>query len=184
MSLFDLIDLEDMEVEFHLAERDSSRVEVGDDVRIRVAPFPDEVFDASVSMISPTIDSRTRTLRVKAVVDNREARLRPGLFARVDLGVAERSGVVMIPEDAIVLRSDGSVVFRLVNGNQVERVSILTGVRRDCWVEAVRGLTHDDVIVVRGQARLVDGSVVEVRTADGREPTSFFEDSHAAQVAR
>ena len=182
--LFDLVDLADMEVEFHLAERDSSRVEVGDAVRIRVAPFPDEVFDASVSVISPTIDSQTRTLRVKAVVDNCESRLRPGLFARVDLGLAERGGVVMVPEDAIVLRSDGSVIFRLVNGNQVERVSVLTGVHRDGWVEVARGLALDDVIVVRGQARLVDGSVVEVRTADGREPTSFHNDSHAAQVAR
>ncbi len=169
-SLFDLVALDDMEVEFHLAERDSSRVSKGDRVDVRVAPFPDEVFAATVTIISPTIDPRTHTLRVKARVENRERRLRPGLFARADLGVSERQGVVMIPEEAILLRSDGSVVFRLVGPTEVQRIQISTGVHRDGLVEVVSGLASDDVVVVRGQTRLIDGSLVDVRTATGEKP--------------
>jgi membrane fusion protein (multidrug efflux system) len=168
--LFDLVALGDMEVEFHLAERDSSLVSDGDRVDVRVSPFPDEVFPAHVTVISPTIDPRTRTLRVKARVENAEGRLRPGLFARADLGVSERLDVVMIPEDAILVRSDGSVVFRMKGPNEVERVQIETGVHREGLVEVVTGLSADDVVVVRGQNRLIDGSVVAVRTADGEEP--------------
>ncbi len=170
-SLFDLVALDDMEVEFHLAERDSSLVSEGDRVDVRVAPFPDEVFAATVTIISPTIDPRTHTLRVTARVENREGRLRPGLFARADLGVSERQGVVMIPEEAILLRSDGSVIFRLVGPTEVQRVQISTGVHRDGLVEVVRGLARDDVVVVRGQTQLIDGSVVDVRTATGGKPT-------------
>jgi membrane fusion protein (multidrug efflux system) len=171
-SLFDLVALDDIEVEFHLAERDSSLVSEGDRVDVRVAPFPDEIFAATVTIISPTIDPRTRTLRVKARVENREGRLRPGLFARADLGVSERQGVVMIPEEAILLRSDGSVVFRLVGQDEVQRVQITAGVHRDGLVEVVRGLARGDVVVVRGQTRLIDGSVVDVRTATGEKPTA------------
>jgi membrane fusion protein (multidrug efflux system) len=171
VALFDLVALEDMEVEFHLAERDSGLVSAGDQVAVRVAPFPEEVFGATVTVVSPTIDPRTRTLRVKARVDNREGRLRPGLFARADLGVSERAEVVMIPEDAILVRSDGSVVFRLSGPTAVQRIPVVTGVHRDGFVEIVSGLQAGDVVVIRGQSQLVDGSVVEIRTATGERPT-------------
>lgn len=182
-AMVEIVDPSEMEVEFHLAERDSSLVEVGDAVEVRVAPYPDEVFIAKVTMISPTIDSRTRTLRVKAAVDNRDGRLRPGLFARANLGISERADVPMIPEDAIVLRADGSVVFRLVGENQVERVHVRTGVYRDGWVEVADGLGAKDIVVVRGQNRLIDGSVVDVRMADGSAPSSLVDGPTAAQTA-
>ena len=65
--LFELISLDPIEVEFHLPEMDSGRVKKGIAIEVTVAPFPDEVFDATVHMVSPKIDSRTRTLRVKAL---------------------------------------------------------------------------------------------------------------------
>jgi membrane fusion protein (multidrug efflux system) len=106
------------------------------------------------------------------------------LFARADLGIAMRSDVMMVPEHAIVLRADGSVVFRLVNENEVERVQITTGVYRDGWVEISDGLTADDLVVVRGQNRLVDGSVVEIREADGSLPGSSIDLGKASRTAQ
>src|SRR5262249_50326328 len=119
--LFDLVALDPIEVEFHLTERDSARVEVGHPVEVRVTPYPDEVFHAKVHVVSPRIDPATRTLRVKALVENPERKLRPGLFARADLGVAVRERVAMVPEQAVLQRSDGSVVFVVRDGNRAER---------------------------------------------------------------
>ena len=70
--LFELVSLDPIEVEFRLTEIDSSRVKIGNDVDVRVAPFPDETFRATVTIVSPTIDPRTRTLRVKAQLANAE----------------------------------------------------------------------------------------------------------------
>jgi membrane fusion protein, multidrug efflux system len=165
--LFDLVALDPVEVVFHLSERDSSLVKIGDQVGVRVAPFPDEVFPATVDMISPRIDPRTRTLRVKARLDNDEGRLRPGLFARADLGVAQRENVPMLPEEAVLQRSDGSVVFALGKDRRVQRRNVRLGVFRDGWVEAVEGVAAGELVVVRGQARLIDGSPVDVRRPDG-----------------
>jgi membrane fusion protein (multidrug efflux system) len=134
---------------------------------VRVAPFPDEVFHARVSMISPRIDPRSRTLRIKARIENCETRLRPGLFARADLGVSEREAVPMVPESAILQRADGSIAFRMVKPDQVERVVLDTGTIRDGFVEILGGLAVDDMIVVRGHARLVNGARVDVRTKTG-----------------
>ncbi len=165
--LFELVSLDPIEVEFRLAEVDSSRVAVGQRVAVRVAPYPNEVFEARVTVISPTIDTRTRTLRVKAALDNMEGRLRPGLFARADLGVSRRSGVLMVPEEAILQRSDGSVVFRMAGEDRVQRQVVQTGAFRNGRVEVVSGLDARDQVVTRGHTSLVDGSTVIVRNIDG-----------------
>ena len=169
--LFDLVTLDPIEVEFFLPEADSSRVRIGVPVEVRVAPYPGEVFSAEVTVVSPTIDSQTRTLRVKALLDNADGRLRPGLFARADLGVAERSDVPMVPEDAILQRSDGSVLFRMTEDGRVERIRVETGVYKDGLIEVVSGVKAGDEIIVRGQTKLIHGSVVSIREADGSLPT-------------
>lgn len=170
--LFDLVALDPIEVEFRLTERDSGRVELGDRVEVRVAPYPDEVFVAVVNVVSPRIDPQTRTLRVKAALENHEGRLRPGLFARADLGVAVREGIAMVPEDAILQRSDGSVAFVVQPDSRVARRQLRIGVFQDRYVEVIEGVRVGEHVVVRGQARLVDGSRVEPRTAEG-EPLAI-----------
>jgi membrane fusion protein (multidrug efflux system) len=165
--LFDLVALDPIEIEFRLAEVDSARVAIGGEIDVRVAPYPDEVFRAKVSVISPRIDAATRTLRVKGILANPDGRLRPGLFARVDLGVSDRDGVAMIPEDAVLQRADGSVAFRLLDGNRVQRRVLSTGLYQDGYVEVVHGLEIGDQVVVRGHMALVDGAVVALRRPDG-----------------
>ena len=169
--LFELVATDPLKVEFHLAEADSGRLVAGAPVAVRVAPFPKEVFSAHVSMISPTIDTRTRTLRVEARIENSDGRLRPGLFAMVDLGLEERPAVAMVPEEAVLQRADGPVVFRLVEENRVERVVIRTGVYRRGSVEVVEGLRLGDRIIAKGHAALHDGEVVRVY----REPDASGE---------
>jgi membrane fusion protein (multidrug efflux system) len=179
-SLFELVALDPIEVEFHVTEKDSSRVAVYDEVTVRLAPYPDESFRAVVTLVSPTIDSRTRTLRLKANLPNPDARLRPGLFARVDLGVDHRTGVPMIPEEAILYHADGALVFRLVDGNRVQRRLIETGIHLDGAVEVVRGLETGDFVVTRGHMELVDGALVAARNPDGSPATPHVAEGKAA----
>jgi membrane fusion protein (multidrug efflux system) len=167
-ALFDLVALDPIEVEFTLAEIDSSKVELGHPVEISIAPYPDETFVATVSMISPTIDPRTRTLRVKAELPNPDGRIRPGLFAHTDLGVSERNDVIVVPNDAVVQRADGAVIFRLDDSGRAERLLVETGVQLEGWVEISSGLSPGDVVVVRGQSRIDDGVAVSVRLANGQ----------------
>jgi membrane fusion protein (multidrug efflux system) len=165
--LFELVSLDPIEVEFHLPEADASRVRLGLPIEVTVAPWPEEVFDAQVSVVSPTIDPTTRTLRVKALLENADGRLRPGLFARANLGIAKRAGVILVPEEAVLQRADGAVVFRITDGNRVERRVVDTGVIRDGVVEIRAGIEPTDHVVSRGHADLIDGSVVVARNPDG-----------------
>jgi len=161
--LYELVSLDPIEVEFHVSEVDSGRVNLDRPVGVRVASHPDVVFQGRVTMVAPTIDPKTRTLRVKALIANADGRLRPGLFARADLGVAERKGVLLVPEEAVLQRSDGAVVFRVGEGNRAERTVIETGAHHGQEIEVTKGLAAGDRVVLRGHATLADGMTVSPR---------------------
>ncbi len=181
--LFELVAVDPLEVEFHLTERDSARVVAGQKVGVSVAPYPGETFDGTVTMISPTIDSRTRTLRVKATLENREGKLRPGTFARVDLGIALRAGLLLIPEEAVLQRADGSVVFRLRDDDSVERLVVQVGTHVGGAVE-VNGLAPGDRVITRGHTELSDRVRVAVQAADGGSATAVSAAPAAQEEAR
>lgn len=164
--LFELVALDPIEVEFMLPEADSSRVALGNSVVVRVAPYPDEEFEAIVTFISPTIEPRTRTLRVKATLQNPDGRLRPGLFARADLGIAMLRDLTLVPEEAVLQRVDGAVLF-VLRGNRVERIRIEVGRQHGGMIEVREGLASDATVVVRGHTRLSAGQRVQVRNPDG-----------------
>jgi hypothetical protein len=90
------------------------------------------------------------------------------LFAHTDLGVSERPDAILVSEDAVIQRADGSVVFRLDSYGRADRRLVEVGLHLDGKVEIREGLEPTDVIVVRGQERLDDGVLVSVRRADGR----------------
>ena len=161
-SLVEIVSLNPIEVEFRVAEIDSSFVRLGQEVAVHVAPYPDRSFGAKVTVISPTIDPKTRTLRVKAVVDNAEGLLRPGLFARADLGLSVHEGVAVVPSSAVLQRVDGSVVFVLDGTNRATRRVVQLGSFQEGRVEVTKGLQAGDRVLVRGHADLLDGQQVRL----------------------
>jgi membrane fusion protein (multidrug efflux system) len=159
-ALLEVVALDPIEVEFSVAERDSARVAQGQPVTVTVEPYPNERFVGSVSAVSPVIDPRTRTMHVKARIPNKDGRLRPGLFARTDLGVAKRTGVVLVPAEAILQRADGEVLFMVGPDDRAKRVVVKTGTQRDGRIEIIEGLPANAQVVIAGQAGLVEGSAV------------------------
>lgn len=161
--LFEIVALDPLEVVFSLTELDTQLVKNGQTVSLEVGAFRDRTFKGVVMFVSPTIDPDTRTLRVKAEVSNTAGMLRPGLFARVSLGLSQREGVLMLPDEAVTRRADGAFVFRLADGDRVERVEIQTGAQDGERIEVLGPLSAGDVIVQRGHASLLDGAQVAVR---------------------
>jgi membrane fusion protein (multidrug efflux system) len=170
--LYEIVALDPLEAIFSLTELDTQRVRVGQKIQISVGAFPDRTFAGEVSFVSPTVDPMTRTLRIKAQVDNTEGLLRPGLFARVSLGVARRENVLMVPAEALIQRANGVSVYRVLGSDaaegRVERVTVETGSQVGSMVE-VRGevLRAGDRVVRRGHGGLADGMVVVV--VDGQQ---------------
>ena len=168
-SLFELVALDPLEAIFSLTELDTERVRVGQRVDITVGAFPGRVFEGRVTFVAPTVDPDTRTLRIKAEVDNAEGQLRPGLFARINLGVAERSDVLMVPAEALIQRVGGASIYRVkaTEGSEgrVERVSVEVGSTDGDFVEVRGDVRPGDAIVRRGHGGLANGMTVVVRGA-------------------
>ncbi|MCR9094816.1 MAG: efflux RND transporter periplasmic adaptor subunit [bacterium] len=173
-SLFELVALDPLEAIFSLTELDTERVRLGQTVEISVGAFPDRKFQGVVTFVAPTVDPDTRTLRIKAEVDNAEGHLRPGLFARMNLGVAERTNVLMVPAEALIQRVGGASIYRVVpteeNEGRVERVSVEVGATDGDFVEVRGDVRPGDQVVRRGHGGLASGMSVVVRGATASRP--------------
>ena len=163
--LFELVSLDPLEAIFSLTELDTERVREGQRVKISVGAFSNRTFQGVVTFVAPTVEPTTRTLRIKAEVDNADAALRPGLFARVSLGVARRENVLMVPAEALIQRAGGASVYRVIDGDRVERIRVETGATSQDLVEIRGEIREGDQIVRRGHGGLADGMVVVVKQA-------------------
>lgn len=163
--LFELVSMNPLDAIFSLPELDSQRITIGQHVEVTVAAPADETFDAVVTFIAPTVDPGTRTLRVKAEIDNRDGLLRPGLFARIHVGTDERKRVLMVPEEAIVQREGSAWVFVVGGEDRVRRVEVETGAQNKGQIEVRGKIAAGDRVVRRGHGGLAEGMVVVVREA-------------------
>ena len=161
--LFELVSMSPLDVTFNLPELDSQRIAVGQRIEVGVAAPADKKFEAVITFIAPVVDPATRTLRVKAEIDNTEGLLRPGLFARVNLGTDTRKSVLMVPEEALVQREGGAWLYVIGEGDRVRRVEVETGHQSKGLIEVRGALSAGDRVVRRGHGGLADGMVVVVR---------------------
>jgi len=165
-ALFELVSMTPLDVIVSLPELDSQRVTIGQRIQIGVASPADRKFDGVVTFIAPTVDPGTRTLRVKAEIDNTDGVLRPGLFARIELGTEQRKSVLMVPEEALVQREGGAWLYLIEEGDKVRRVSVETGHQSQGRIEVRGAISAGDRVVRRGHGGLADGMVVVVRESE------------------
>jgi membrane fusion protein (multidrug efflux system) len=161
--LFVIDDLSQVKIEAQVPESAATHLAIGDPVRIE---FQGTTYDGSLSEMLPTADPRTRTFTVRALLDNAEGRLRPGMFARLSLFGGERVALV-VPLTAIVRRGPLTGVFVIRQPEEGRAVAglrwITIGDVRDGRVEVLTGLAVDERVVLNPGSRLADGQAVEVR---------------------
>ncbi|MBI1905070.1 MAG: efflux RND transporter periplasmic adaptor subunit [Rhodocyclales bacterium] len=156
-ALINIEDISTLKVDFRLPERYLPLIRPGLTLEVRSDTLPDERFSATVAAIDPLIDAQGRAVVVRARLANADGRLRPGMFVRVLVTLAQRPEVVSVPEEALVAApGDVQYVFQVVDG-KARRVEVRTGARRDTRVEIVDGLKNGDVVVTAGQLKLREG---------------------------
>ena len=161
----DLVNLEDIssvKVDFRVPERYLDLVQRGQGIEVVVDALPGKPFRARVDAIDPQVDSSGRSALLRGRIDNFESRLKPGMFARVKLILAERENAMVVPEESIVPQGNKVTVWKVVDG-KAQRTEVKTGLRRAAKVEIVQGLQPGEVIVTAGQIRLSkDGTPVRI----------------------
>lgn len=167
-----------MELNFSVPERFLGAVSQGQALSATTAAFPDETFRGTLAELGSRLDELSRTLPVKALIDNPDGRLKPGLFMSVSLILRERDSLV-IPEQAVLVQGRHAYVF-VVEGNKATRTRVVLGSREPGQVEVASGLSTGDQVVVTGQDRLSSGDLVTIQV----DEDALVVDKHAVRPAR
>ncbi len=154
---------DELEIRTAVAERFVSRMSLGMPATVQFDAFPGETFAARVTEVSPVLDSQTRTLGLKLTLSGRDARIKPGMFAKIQLITQRREGVVVVPSTTIVRRMGETFIFVLRDDSEhVERRQVRVGIEIDGRAEIVEGLREGEEAVYQGQSLLEDGALVRV----------------------
>lgn len=166
-ALVTLVRLDPIELDFSLPESELANVAPGQPVQVTVDAVEGRRFQGTVAAIDPVVDVASRSARVRALLPNPEHALRPGLFARVEIGPAggEREAL-LLPEQALLQQGDTRFVYR-VAGGKAQRAEVRTGRRVPGKIEIVEGLSAGDEVITAGQSKpmMFDGATVAVAGA-------------------
>ncbi len=156
-----------IKLDFTVPERFLSVIEPGQTVRARSAAFPDQVFAGEVSQVDSRIDPTTRTVTVRALIDNEAGQLRPGMLMTVELRRDERNSPA-IPGSSIVRFGEQTFVYVVEerDGQTLAvRRDIELGLRIAGMVEVRTGLQPGEQIVAEGVHRVREGGALRVANA-------------------
>ena len=158
---FEMKRLRNIEAILNVPEREMGRIHAEQSARVLVDALPEGKFQGTVSRVAPEVDPSSGTFRVTVSLANEDARLKPGMFARVGVRVDERESALLVPLEAVmVLRNDSSVF--LVDEGIATRRSVKTGYVADGLIELVEGVDEGDQVVSTGQDGLRSGEPVRV----------------------
>lgn len=136
-------------------------VRIGLAVQLKMAAYPDDVFTAKVTAISPIANPQTRAIDIEITVPNPGYRLKPGMYAEIEMVQNRRSGL-MLPIAAVVDRGGQKFVFS-VAADRARMKPVVTGAINGDQIEIVSGLLGSETIVSSGADRLENGDRLNVQ---------------------
>lgn len=157
--MFKIFDPAVVFVEGDAFEDAAPQLKVGQQVRIRLAAYPGEVFTGKIARFSPVIDPQKRTIHLWVEVANRGGILKPNLFADMDAVVGGGKEVLAIPAEAIITTEGASFVFVEEKG-EYRRADVVLGVRDDRFAEVKSGLLPGDRVVTLGKQQIYTKSLM------------------------
>jgi membrane fusion protein, multidrug efflux system len=158
---FRVTDLDPLVAYVHIPEKEFRKLAPQQPAEVVVDALAGEPFTGVISRISPTVDPKTGTFRARVEVPDPSRRLKPGMFARVNIVYERREDALQLPRAAI-LDADGTQSVFVVVDDKAEQRSVRTGLANNGWLEVVEGLDGSERVVVVGQAGLKTGTAVKV----------------------
>jgi membrane fusion protein (multidrug efflux system) len=151
-------------VEIRVAGRYLPRLHPGMPVRLDIPDIQEELGPGTLTFVDTSVSIDTRSVLLRAEIENPGDRLTPGLFVRVVLQLATRENAVVVPADALVRELVGSFVYVVENGLAVRR-AVTLGAHQDTMIEIRDGLKAGERFVTVGAFRLRDGDRVQETAA-------------------
>ena len=162
-NFFELSDLADVWVEMDVYEHDSSLIKIGQKVELEFTAIPDKRLIGEIDFVNPVLDKKSRTLKVRATIENASGKLKPGMIANAVLNVDIEGMPLVVPRTALIDTGKRKVVWVKVSDKQFQAKTIHSGYESEGYIEIKNGLTEGDEVVIEGgflldaQAQLFGG---------------------------
>ena len=154
-------DISNLQVSADIPERYVAVLKNGLKAEVSVEAYPDVVFKATVTRVSPVVDTTSRTKEVILHFDEKDSRVNAGMFGKIKLYTEDYSGFPVMPSDALVSLNDQSYAYVVKeNGETVERRKVKTGQSVDGQIQVLEGVNEGEKVVIQGQTSLNDGSKI------------------------
>ncbi|MBI3436302.1 MAG: efflux RND transporter periplasmic adaptor subunit [Proteobacteria bacterium] len=148
--VFTIGDLSTVWVVAYVREAEAPNMRVGQELEFKVLAYPDQVFRATVSYVAAALDSGTRRLMVRAVVDNPQGRFKPEMFASVVIFSTAGREKIAVPRDAVIFEAGRARVWIAREDRSLEQRQITTGAAGNRMIEVLDGLAPGEKIVTKG----------------------------------
>lgn len=158
--MMSVVNIDKVKLVIDVAEEEINKIKDGQEVDIVVGALNNEKIKGVVTIVPPA-SNPTRLFQVKIDINNDEHKLKPGMFAEVNVEKGIKENVVVIPKDAILLKKHGNVVFVVKDGKAIER-QVKIGISNGENVEIIEGIKPGEKVVVKGQNLLKEGVPVKL----------------------
>ncbi|MBS3734159.1 MAG: efflux RND transporter periplasmic adaptor subunit [Phycisphaerae bacterium] len=160
--LFRLLDIRRVEITGDVSGRHYARLRVGKTAAtIEVDAYPGATFSGVISRLSPELNRASRTVATTITVPNGDGRLKPGMYARVQVVLRRHADVPVVDDRALVVTEDATRVY-VVRDGRIDVREVKIGLEQETVNEVIEGLEAGEKVVVRGHRLLSDGMAVEV----------------------
>lgn len=164
-----VVDISSLRLVANVVEKDLRTVTPGDPAIVEVDAYPGENFNGRIARVSPILDPATRTAPIEIEIANPQARLKPGMYAKITLQVDSRSNVLLIPKIALVDSEGRRGIYQPNAENRAQFKAVTVGLEDNQVAEIVEGLREGEMVVSTGAGALRRNDQLLVADAEGQQ---------------
>ncbi len=146
-----LVDLSSVWLLVDVFERQSEWVAVGQPAEVRIPYLPGRVWEGKVEFVYPTIDAKTRTLRVRLQFDNPDQVLKPNMYVDVRIFAGPKDDVLSVPRESLIRTGKSERVIVALGEGRFSAREVVSGMESGNWTEIISGLSEGERVVTSGQ---------------------------------
>jgi len=148
---------------FEAGEKDIGKLREGKKVIVRVDAYPSITFPGTLAQISPVLNPYSHTVTCRAIIPNPQRKLKPGMYARIDVKVDSYFYNFALPEQALIEDAEkGKYYVFVAVDTRAEKKEVETGLRANGFVGIKSGLKKDEEVIVEGKEYLKDGQKIRI----------------------
>ena len=132
-------------------ERQAQWVKVGQEAEVKLSYVPGKIWEGKVEYIYPSLDPKTRTLKVRLRFDNPDEDLKPNMYANVRIFGGPKDDIIVIPVEGLIRTGREQRVIVALGQGRFEARDVVAGIESGDYVEIIRGIDEGDEVVVSGQ---------------------------------